>query len=207
MTILGFCQIVSQNGGRNLSFDHISLRFKNRDMNWYRCGKGSVDIRCSRLPQPPFFPFPFLPFLELVSEPPALFSGPESKLARAVIAVLFPRVVASFARRRAPLMLSAASCSTCRSGKAALPLCIAGTSLRDETYSRRLIQVRRQGAVVDDHYVRVPIKSGNSPQPHGRKNFSDGLRRSQSGSRPPITIPGSGGKKTNRRVIVRAPGM
>src|SRR5260370_30415269 len=69
-------------------------------MNWYRCGKGSVDISV-RAPNPLF---PFFAVSVACFRASSTFC-PESKLARAVLAVLF-HAGASFARRRA-LMLSA----------------------------------------------------------------------------------------------------
>src|SRR5260370_38012953 len=128
-------------------------------MNWYRCGKGSVDISV-RAPNP---------LVRFLAVSVACFRTsstfcPERKLARAVIAVLF-HAVASFARRRA-LMLSALV------QHVPLGKPLFRSVLPDLVGMNVLTPVDPgppPGGVVDDHYVRVPIKAAIPPSPRAKE--------------------------------------
>ena len=136
----------------------------------------------------PTLSFPFLALSVACFRASSTFC-PESKLARAVIAVLF-HAVASFARRRA-FMLSALV------QHVPLGKPLFRSVLPDLVGMNVLTPVDPgppPGGIVDDHYVRVPIKAAIPPAPRAEE-FSDGYEEVKRIA-PPITIPGSGGKKT-----------
>lgn len=91
--------------------------------------------------------------------------SPESKSARAVIAVLF-HVVASFTRGRA-LMLGALVQHVPLGKPLFHPV---APDLVGMNVFAPVDPGPSPGRVVDDHHVRAPIKSGNIPSPTGERN-------------------------------------
>src|SRR5260370_41869123 len=143
----------------------------------------------------PTLSFPFLALSVACFRTSSTFC-PESKLARAVIAVLF-YAGASFARRRA-LMLGALV------QHVPLGKPLFRSVLPDLVGMNVLTPVDPgppPGGVVDDHYVRVPIKAAIAPAPRAEE-FSDGYEEVKA-DRAADHDSGLRREENNRRVIVR----